>query len=434
MNYLQRKRRAFMSIVNSIKGFVKTKAGSLPLALENCVDEESLISYSLHGNSVQDGTPSPDAPVEIESVGELNNLINPNNISFSSAVTINVINENSFELVSKVYRTEKAYLQVVHDFRNIDSMLGKTFEIYAEAEKSADYMTTSIVMQWLMSSGSNTSYPIDYNESRIGTTRQFTVPATIPENAIGLRISFYIARNSLLAIGDKVTFRNVTLYEVGKKYKIPVITRGKNLLPVPYSNPSGLKRVGITFTYDDDGVCYLNDTFNQSATTAEQDFYLVGKDYNGMGKPLYLPPGNYTMSGCPMGGENNKYRIMIQTQRIDGTLRYYNDYGTGANFTLVEGEYIYTIRIRFGVNLGTVENLTFKPMLEKNPTATEYEPYVEPVTTNIYLAEPLESGEVISYPETAGLPQLPTIKGTTVYEIDTTIQPSQMDATYYSTI
>ena len=59
-----------MSILNGVKGFVKSKAGSLPLMLENCVDEESLISYTIQGNSVQDGTPSPETPVEVESVGE----------------------------------------------------------------------------------------------------------------------------------------------------------------------------------------------------------------------------------------------------------------------------------------------------------------------------------------------------------------------------
>jgi hypothetical protein len=70
MNYLQKKKLAFMSIVNSVKGFVRTITGSLPLTLEGCVDEKSITDYKLYGQSVQDGTPTPDTPIEVESVGE----------------------------------------------------------------------------------------------------------------------------------------------------------------------------------------------------------------------------------------------------------------------------------------------------------------------------------------------------------------------------
>lgn len=70
MNYLQKKKLAFMSIVNSVKGFVRTITGALPLTLEGCVDEESITDYKLYGQSVQDGTPTPDKPIDVESVGE----------------------------------------------------------------------------------------------------------------------------------------------------------------------------------------------------------------------------------------------------------------------------------------------------------------------------------------------------------------------------
>ena len=70
MNYLQKKKLAFMSIVNRVKGFVRTITGALPLTLEGCVDEESIIDYTLYGQSVQNGTPTPDTPIEVESVGE----------------------------------------------------------------------------------------------------------------------------------------------------------------------------------------------------------------------------------------------------------------------------------------------------------------------------------------------------------------------------
>ena len=70
MNYLLKKKQAFMTIVNSIKGFLRSVSGIPPITLEKCVDNESLVNYQIFGNSIQDGEPSPAAPVVVESVGE----------------------------------------------------------------------------------------------------------------------------------------------------------------------------------------------------------------------------------------------------------------------------------------------------------------------------------------------------------------------------
>ena len=67
--------------------------------------------------------------------------------------------------------------------------------------------------------------------------------------------------------------------------------------------------------------------------------------------------------------------------------------------------------------------------IEKSIEATNFEPYAEPVTTNIYLDKPLKEGETLTNPV-----RLPTVKGTTIYTVDTTVQPSNIRATYYSTV
>lgn len=74
MNYLQKKKRAFMSIVNSVKGFLQIVTGKLPLTLDDCVDEESITNYRLYGQSMQNGTPTTNTPVEVESVGEYDEI------------------------------------------------------------------------------------------------------------------------------------------------------------------------------------------------------------------------------------------------------------------------------------------------------------------------------------------------------------------------
>ena len=54
---------------------------------------------------------------------------------------------------------------------------------------------------------------------------------------------------------------------------------------------------------------------------------------------------------------------------------------------------------------------------------TSYEPYVE-TTTNIYIDEPIEENESISLSDTNT--NIPTIKGTNVLTVDTTVQPSNV--------
>ncbi len=89
------------------------------------------------------------------------------------------------------------------------------------------------------------------------------------------------------------------------------------------------------------------------------------------------------------------------------------------------------------------EITNIKIQLELGDTATEYEPYREPVTTNILLDKPLETGEILKYPEnviehsdgtseSVSLPKIPTLSGTTIVEIDTEIQPENIEITYKS--
>lgn len=80
---------------------------------------------------------------------------------------------------------------------------------------------------------------------------------------------------------------------------------------------------------------------------------------------------------------------------------------------------------------------------ELGAEATEYEPYYEPVRTSIFLDKPLETGEVLKFPEnvfvrsdgtqeTIILPGISTLAGTTIVEVHTEIQPSDMEITYKS--
>lgn len=93
-------------------------------------------------------------------------------------------------------------------------------------------------------------------------------------------------------------------------------------------------------------------------------------------------------------------------------------------------------------------------MVNEGSTPLPYEPYgykipvvtsadgTEPVTTPIYLPTPLYSGEVLrsdgtitrsdGTTETVTVPQIPTINGTTVIDVDTAVKPTEMYTKYKS--
>lgn len=57
-------------------------------------------------------------------------------------------------------------------------------------------------------------------------------------------------------------------------------------------------------------------------------------------------------------------------------------------------------------------------------TDDTYEPYYEPVTTNLYLPEPLAEGESISMSDTGVA--IPTYDGKNILSVDTTVSPSNI--------
>ena len=99
----------------------------------------------------------------------------------------------------------------------------------------------------------------------------------------------------------------------------------------------------------------------------------------------------------------------------------------------------------------TPDNLEYL-MINEGSTALPYEPYgykipvvtsadgIEPITTPIYLPTPLYSGEVMrsdgtitrsdGTTETFTAPQIPTLNGTTVIDVDTAVKPESMTIKY----
>ena len=204
-------------------------------------------------------------------------------------------------------------------------------------------------------------------------------PLSFKAQAAGTLENYRIYGNTVggESIGDLVESG-----EHAGKYKVPVTVEGKNLLPKPTTSQT---INGVTYTVNSDGSV----TCNGQASSLS-----VYKT------PIYLYAStSYILNGCPIGGSAVSYRADLRYS--DATVSG-NDHGAGVNYNCTQtGRYDYAIRIASGY---TCNNLTFYPMIRKADIEDDtYEPYHAPVTTPIYLPEPIkmvgDEAEYIDYGE-----------------------------------
>ena len=421
MNYLHRKKLAFMSIVNQVKGFVRTVSGLPPITLESCVDDKSVINYQIYGNSVQDGEPTPDNPVEIVSVGErTSNIFDYKTVMlYRNTATDTTITQLENGIVIENFEQNANYFSIrnVETFLKPNTTYTVTMDVYEEIYQSGGGSGGSMSYCWHLQD--NTSYSNNAKILAMGkayTKGHVTTTFTTPENFDTLK---YLATR----VGgySKVTFANIHFKEGDTAaedyepygYKIPITASGKNLFDISagfYSQYGGLQNevignsLKITCSVASRGSWLNIGTLSAGTYTLSVDSFIKFAD--GVETDEYLTVFVNDKSIKRLSGNIKTTFTLTDTSEVSLYATFYNtsDYALIKNVLICEGDDV----------------------------ATDYEPYHEPITTNIYLNEPLAQGQTISYKED-NLPDLPTFKGTTIYTIDTTVQPT-MEVTYYSTV
>ena len=128
----------------------------------------------------------------------------------------------------------------------------------------------------------------------------------------------------------------------------------KNLIPYPYYDKTKTLN-DIVFTDNGDFTVTVN------GTASETTSFIFNHRID---KSLVLGAGEYKVSGCPVGGSNTTYRVIVARSSSSGTFEAIAiDTGSGATFTITEETDIYVgIEIKRGA---IVNNITFKPMLRK---------------------------------------------------------------------
>ena len=527
MKYLEKKKLAFMSIVNQIKGFVRTVLGVPPLTLPDCVDTDSVINYKIDGNSVQDGTPTPEAPVEVESVGELctKNLFSEYIIASKGFETHTMINNGVI-----MHPTSLNSYQSYINFKLGDVVLGSTYTVSLDLEWDITSGAKPMIRFGYVNTGGGFSYLRNAYPASSGRHKNtFTVPEEMPTDMGKYGFTFLVnyTHVNVTELVD-LTITNIQLeegdtateYEPYGKYKIPVVC-GQLLDYLTYKrgyfiNSSGVeatdggykctedyipvlpnttyriicagyvvKEVSLTMPFYDSNKNFISriafGTFAEvpkirefttpndcyyirfslpNATTYDVSLYnlenttniyldeplrkvgsvadtidfekqlitrKVGKwmftDYNTNG---YLDHYSARMSET-QAWTTCCVAIPFRNMAVGYTNKFVSHFKRGSN-----GQAFSWKTATHGIYCGHSDY--YNIYINLGDSKTLYNANDNPITNWEHWDEAYVIAEMITPTETPiTLPKLPTIKGTTIYSIDTAIQPSNMEVTYYST-
>lgn len=325
-----------------------------------CKQGETVGFYDIVGNtftsnvnlSAGDISPTPTAPLEIESVGDKSkNLFDRNNSPLlrgypSSSFTWVQATSSTYEL-STIIKLEEGKTYTVTRKNGGNNV----FRIQASSTQT---LTSGQTLKDINSTGGN---------SVINKT--FTVPTGYPYVVLYLRNTQ--AQSSLtddecleaLQVEEGST---ATPYEPYGTYKVPITVSGKNLFNKNSAN--------ISLGWYDATLCTVGKPLPNVISSS--NYYTS--------EPIRVKPNeSYYMVG--IGGSTPA--ILFLDKNLNFISGFSNQGASQRMITVPNDKNICYIRVPFAVaNKDIVQ-------LEEGSTATPYQPYVEPTTTNIYINEPL---------------------------------------------
>ncbi|MBR6603047.1 MAG: hypothetical protein IKK94_03410, partial [Clostridia bacterium] len=185
------------------------------------------------------------------------------------------------------------------------------------------------------------------------------------------------------ALRGKLSGASVSADDVSPiEHELDLKMRSKNIISYPYLQPSpSLKPQGLNIVYGDDGgitISGKNTKTNDKGELALYEFPIFQTDI--------LLTEKLFVSGCPEGGSNSAYRIMITTINPNGDANYFADDGNGK--LINEGYTLKNISIRIAAGYDFGEgSVTFYPQVEYGTTATAYTPYIDVSGVNVTVSD-----------------------------------------------
>ena len=401
MNQLQMLKRALIAYVNSMKIIWSAIAHPLSIVSKR---KGALKDYRIYGNSIQGGTPTSEAPIEIQSVGE---LITEGEYEGKYKIPIIVRGKNYFDLDKIPFNTS-----TTQPYNNglkatkIASMNGTSrIPIYLPVGKTI-YITMDVVASQI--EGTSDRIGIRFYNSENTMVKSFQLTSSIAHKSYSFTLSedisyiqfYFQANNSSNAVGDYVTMDNIMLRCEGDDTFEPYIEPQN--FDIYFDEP--LRKAG---DYAD---CI--DFENQKVVRNIKQEIITEIDVMSGDKTTYV---KFTpqISEKPLingkGTLGTGMAISNKFKSINVSYRYLGDYG-GVIMPYITSSNKNTVALTFNdTSINTI---------------TEAQAAIGDGFDVCYiLAEPTE--------EDIELPKLPQFKGTTIYEVDTTIKPSGMEVCYY---
>jgi len=371
-----------MDIISEVNEFIadgntyESASGALPLALQNSTGDY-LADYKIYGNSIQNGTPSPTNPVEVQSVGEkTKNLFDESLMLENSQVT-----KSSEGFINAGYPTNYGPGSLL--VKNLKKVL-KPNVTYTLSRDMIGYTTAASGSIWIRDT-SATIVSVGYGNGVKSVTFSLT------QEQIDSITNVYIY--GLTA--TPTTYKYIQLEEGSTAtdyepygYKIPVEVSGKNLFDFKNKNPYTTTNTTIETLVD--GFKYTANNNGGYANYVNYEIDLSGYE----GKNITLS-GNVELSEGNIGlfrigywtTSNTFYALKLATVK-DGKNSITAQIPLEKPADAKSGYCIF-------FNVTSAENMKGATMkvtniqVEAADSATDYEPYQESEITNIYLDEPL---------------------------------------------
>lgn len=353
------------------KGFTRETSGTVPLTINGI--GKDLKAWSITGNTVQNGTPTPENPVEVQAVGDrTGNLYLWNgNLLGSSGLTVSE-NESVISSVVDVRGINTVY------FTGDETLLNSsTYRI----SKSDTPIEVGSTVKTFDSSFVGGVYDVSDCNYLLVTASVYGKPQ---ENREIIKNTFMLNEGS-----------TALPYEP-YGYKIPVVTRGKNLLePIGFS-AQGIANINDYRIKTNNNGTSLSTVYggsvlvtqaNHSGTSTSymNGYFCIAVDFSKFttGKN-YILSFDYEIKEKHSEQVNSIAYIGSATNFTNISGDWSKDGRKSVTFTVKEGFNPY-IEIRLCGNSIFVSNI----QIEEGTTATPYEAYHEPITTPIYLDSPL---------------------------------------------
>lgn len=329
-----------------------------------------LRDYKIYGNSLQNGTPTPETPVEIESVGDKTaNLFDENVLSkFATALT------NDEEWVIK------NFAGVIND--GISFKENTRYTLAFTAKQTAG--NPRLIFKYTDGTSNNIGtwqLATDYT-AYVGTSAANKTIAYI-RMEYGSTGFTYILKGSMQLVEGVYNASTMPEYEPFG-YKVPIKVTGKNLFDKNAEFDATRGVYTPTVNIDGEAVtCSHDGRFNMLyigawaiRTDGNTEFTVSAKNIS------FLSNGGYFYIR-----EADEIPTTIDTSNMFGTqilmlAKNVNDY----SYTLTtDKKYLFIICAPSNGGAVSFEEL----QIEYGETAMSYELYIEPQTANIYLTEPL---------------------------------------------